>query len=85
MSKYTPKSVQLLEGNNDFPLPIHMESKCQTSDNRTLYGAQLSSMLVPNIGIEFSFCGNSYMISKSNIDVVNLELFILTHVFVTPG
>jgi hypothetical protein len=30
MSKYTPKSVQLLEGSDDFPLPIHLQSKYQT-------------------------------------------------------
>ena len=27
MSKYTSKSVQLLEGSNDFSLPIHLQSK----------------------------------------------------------
>jgi hypothetical protein len=30
------------------------------------------------------FCGNNYMISKSKIDVANLGLFILSHVFVPP-
>ena len=84
MSKYTLKSVQLLQGSNDFPLPIHLQSKCQISDNRTLYGAWPSSMFVPNVGTEFSFCGNSCMIVKSNIDVSNLGLFILSHVFVPP-
>jgi hypothetical protein len=33
MSKYTPKFIQLLEGSNDFPLPIHLQSKYQTSYN----------------------------------------------------
>jgi hypothetical protein len=41
-------------------------------------------MLVPNVGTKFYFCGNSYMISKSKIDVANLGLFILSHVFVPP-
>lgn len=41
MFKYTPKSIQLLEGSDDFPLLIHLQSKYQTSYNRTLY-ARLS-------------------------------------------
>jgi hypothetical protein len=41
-------------------------------------------MRVPVVGIEFSFCGHSHMIAKSNIDVANLGLFILSHVFVPP-
>ena len=41
-------------------------------------------MPFPDGGIEFSFCGNSYMIVKSNINVVNLALFILSHVIVPP-
>ena len=81
MSKYTPKSVQLLEGSEDFPLPIHLQSKYQTSYNHTLNGGCLSSILVPYVGTEFSFCGNNYMISKFNIDAINLGLFILSHVF----
>ena len=84
MSKYTPRSVLLLEGIDDFPLTIHIQSKCQTSYNHALYGAWMSSMLVPNVGTKFCFCGNSYMISKSYIDVSNLGLFILSHVFVPP-
>jgi hypothetical protein len=84
MSKYTPKFVQLLEGSDDFPLPIHLQSKYQTYYNRSLYGAWSSSMHVPDVGTKFSFCGNSYMISKSKIDVANLGLFILSHVFIPP-
>ena len=41
-------------------------------------------MIVLNVGIKFSFCGNSYMILKSKIDVANLGLFILSHVFAPP-
>ena len=84
MSKYTPKSVQSLEGSDDFPLPIHVQSKYQTCYNRALYGAWLSSMLVPDVGTDFSFCGNSYMITKSNRHVSNLGLFIFSHAFVPP-
>ena len=84
MSKYTPKSVQFLEGSDDFPLPIHLQSKYQTPYNPSLYGGWSSSMLVLDVRVEFSFFGNSYMIVKSNIDVVNLGLFILSHVFVPP-
>jgi len=39
-------------------------------------------MHVLDVGIKFSFCGNSYMIAKSKIDVANLGLFILLHVIV---
>ena len=84
MSKYTPRVVQFLKGSDDFPLPIHVQSKYQTSYNCTLYGGWPSSMLVPNFGPKFSFCGDSYMIAKSNIDVVNFGFFILSHVFVPP-
>ena len=84
ISKYTPKSVQLLEGSNDFLIPIHLQSKYQTCYNYTLYGARSSSMHVPDIGPKFSFCGNSYMIAKSKIDVAILRLFIISHVFVPP-
>ena len=76
--------VQLLEGSDDFPLPIHLQSKYQTSYNHTLYGGWSSSMPVLNVGIEFTFCGNSYIIAKSNIDAANIGLFILSHVFVLP-
>jgi hypothetical protein len=39
-------------------------------------------MLVPDVGTEFYFCCNISMISKSRIDVANLGLFILSHVFI---
>ena len=52
--------------------------------NRALYCAWSSSILVLDVGTKFSFCGNSYMISKCNINVSNLGLFILSHVFVPP-
>jgi hypothetical protein len=83
-SKYTPKSVQLSEGSNGFPLPIYMKSKYQTHYNQALYGTWLSSMLVPDVGTNFFFCSNSYVISKSKIDVSNLGLFVLSHVYVPP-
>jgi hypothetical protein len=41
-------------------------------------------MPVPNVGTKIYFSGNSYMISKSKIDVANLGLFILSHVSVPP-
>jgi hypothetical protein len=69
MSKFTPKSIQLLEGSDDFHLPIHLQSKCQTYYNQALYGARPSSMPVLDVGTKLSFCGNSYMISKSKINV----------------
>ena len=84
MSKYTPQLAQLLEGSDDFPIPVHLQSKYQTSYNHVLYDGWPSSMHVPNVGTEFSFCGNSYMISNYSIDVSNLGLFILSHVFVPP-
>lgn len=83
-SKYKPKLVQLLEGTDDFPLSIHLQSKYQTSYNHALYGGWSSSMHVPDIGTKFSFYGNSYMISNSKIDAFNLGLFILSHVLVPP-
>jgi hypothetical protein len=46
----------------------------QTSYNRALYGTRSSSMFVPDVGAEFSFCDDSYMISKSKTDVANLGL-----------
>jgi len=49
-----------------------------------MYGAWSSSIPIPNVGTEFFFCGNSYMISKSKIYVANLRLFILSHAFVPP-
>ena len=84
MFKYTPQSVQLLEGSDEFPLPIHLQSKFQTSYNHALYGGWLSFMPVFDVGVGFSFCGNSYMISKSNIDATNLASLILSHVFLPP-
>jgi hypothetical protein len=80
MSNYPPNFFQLLEGSSNFPLPIHLQSKYQTSYNQALYGSWSSSMHVPDIGTEFYFCGNSYMIVKSKIDVANLGLFIISHV-----
>jgi hypothetical protein len=84
MSKHTTKYVQLLEGSDDFPLPIHLQSKYQTCYNRALYGIWMSSMLVPDVGTKFSFCRNSSMISKSKIGVANIRLFIFSHVYVPP-
>jgi hypothetical protein len=76
MSKYTPKFVQVLERTDEFSLPIHLQTEYQTSYNHVLYGGRTSSMYVPNVGTKFSFCGNSYMIAKSNIHVSNIGLFI---------
>ena len=84
MSKYTHKLVKLLEGSDDFPLPIHLQSKYRTCYHNILYGAWPSSIPVPDARIKFSFCGNSYMISKSKIDVANFGLFILSHVLIPP-
>ena len=53
--------------------------------NHALYGSWSSSMLVPIVETKFSFCGNSYMIAKSNINVPNPWLFILSHVFIPPN
>ena len=75
MFKYTPKSVQLLEGRDDFPLPIYLQSKYKTFYNHDLYGAWLCSMPVLDVGAKISFFGNSYMISKSKINVANLGSF----------
>ena len=41
-------------------------------------------MLGLDVGTKVFFCGDSYMIAKSNIDVSNFGLFILSHVFVPP-
>jgi hypothetical protein len=41
-------------------------------------------MPVLDVGTKFSFYGNSYMISKSKIDVLNPGLFILSDVFIPP-
>ena len=72
----------MLEGSNDLSLPVCLQGKCQTSYNYTLYGTWLSSLPALDVGTKFSFCGNRFMISKSNIDSVNLMLFILSHVLV---
>ena len=82
MSQYMPKSIQLLKGSDNFPLPIHLQIKYQIDYNCTLYGAWSSSMHVLNVGTKFVFSGNSYMIAKYKIDVTNLGLFILSRVFV---
>jgi hypothetical protein len=84
MFKYTPKSIQLLEGSDDFPLPIHLLTKYQTYYNQALYGTWSSSIHVLNVETKFSFCGNSYMIVKCKIDIANLGLFILSHIFIPP-
>ena len=84
MPKYTPKLVQFMEGSDDFPLPIHLQSKYPTSYHCALYGGWSFSMPVPDVGNKFLFCGNSYMISKSNIDASHIWFFILSHVFVPP-
>jgi hypothetical protein len=87
MSKYTPRFIKLLVGSDDFSLLIYLQRKYQTYYTFTLYGTCMFSLLVPNIGIEFSFCGNNYMIFKSkifksNIDDEKIGLLILSHVFV---
>jgi hypothetical protein len=41
-------------------------------------------MHVLDVGTKFSFCGNSYMIAKSKLDVASLGFFILSHVYVPP-
>jgi hypothetical protein len=84
MSKYKPKSVQLLQGRDDSPHPIHLQSKYQTSYNRVLYGTWSSSMPVPNVETKLYFCGNSYIISKSKINVANVGLLIISRVCFTP-
>jgi hypothetical protein len=66
-----------LEDNDEFPPPIHLQSKYQTCYNQALYGAWSSSMHVLDVGTKFPFSDNSYMISNSKIDVANLGLFIL--------
>ena len=76
--------VQLLEGSDDLSLPSHLQSKYQTYYNHVVYGAWSSYLHVLDVGIQFSFCGNRFMIAKSNIDAANLGLFILSHVLVPP-
>jgi len=82
--KYKPKYIQLLESSDDFPLPVHLQSKYQTYYNHVLYGVWPSSMSVSDVGTKVSFFGNSYMISKPKIDVANLGLFIISRVPVLP-
>ena len=55
MSMYTPRSVQLLEGSDDFSFPMNFQNKYQTSYNHALYGAWTSSLLVPDVGTRFFF------------------------------
>ena len=83
-SKYTPRSVQLLEDRDDFSLAVNLQSKYQTSYNHALYGTWASSVPILDVGTKFSFCGNFYMIAKSNIDAANFGLFIFSHVLVPP-
>ena len=84
LSKYTTMPIQLLEGSDDFSHLMNFQIKYQTSYNHALYGAWSSSLPIPNVRTEFSFCGNRFMISKSNIDVANIGLFILSYVHVPP-
>ena len=56
----------------------------QDRSNCALYGTWMYSLPILDIGTELSFYGNSFMISKSNIDIVNIRLFILSHVLVPP-
>ena len=77
-------SVQLLEGSDDFSLPVNFQSKYQTSYNRALYGVWSTSLHVPDVGTKLSFCVNRFMIMKSNIDATNIGLFIISHVLVLP-
>jgi len=84
LSKYTPRSAQLLEGGDDFSLPINLHSRYQTCYSNALYGAWPYSLPMPDVGIELSFCCNDFVISKSNIDAANLGLFILSHVLIPP-
>ena len=83
MSTYTPRSIQLFEGSEDFSLCVHLQSKYQTYYNHILYGDWPSSlyMLVRN---EYSFCGNDYIIANSKIDATNIKSLIISHVFVPP-
>ena len=39
---------------------------------------------MPDVETKLSFCGNHFMVYKSNIDAENIELFILSHVLVPP-
>ena len=84
MCNYTLMDVQFLEGNDDFFLPMNLQSKYQTSYNLSSYGAWSSSLHVPDVGTDFSFSGNWFMIVKTNIDDENIGLFILWHVHVPP-
>ena len=72
------------EGSGNFSILVNLQHKYQTSYNYALYGAWPSSLHVPDVGTKFSFCGNHFMIAKSNIDATNLGLFILSHVLVPP-
>ena len=65
MSKYRTRLVKLLEGSDDFSLPINMQSKFRTYYNIDFYGAWPSYMPIPDVETKFSFCGNSCMIAWS--------------------
>jgi len=79
---YTKRLIRLLEGRNDFSLLVHLKCTYQTCYNHVFHGVFLSSLPIPNVGNEFSFCGNTYVISKSKINVSNLRFLVLSHVFV---
>lgn len=59
-------------------------SLLQQTSNKLLCLNRSSSMHVLDVGTEFLFFVNSYVIAKSKLDVANLELFILSHEFVPP-
>ena len=74
----------MLDGIDDFSLPMHLQSKYQTYYNHTLYGAWISSLPMPDVGTRFSFSDNIFMNAKLRIAVATLGLFILSHVLVPP-
>ena len=76
--------VQLLEGINEFSLPMNFQSRYKDCYNHTLYGGWPSSLPMPDVGTKLSFCGNGFMISKSNINDASIGLFILSHVLIPP-
>ena len=49
-----------------------------------MHGVWTFSRNIPDVGTKISFCGNIFMISKSNIDAANTGLFILSHTRVPP-
>ena len=74
----------MLKGSNDLSLLVNLQTKYQTFYNRTLYGAWSSSLPVPDVGNEFSFFGNSFIIVEFKIDFAKLGLFMLSHVLIPP-